>query len=57
MWKTFLPRIFFDVNWMITESVSITKIKAMNGRIKTVLVSMAITPRVAPSEIEPVSPM
>lgn len=41
----------------MTESVSITKIKAMKGRIRTVLVIMAITPIVAPRANDPVSPM
>ena len=35
----------------------ITRIGAKNGRRSVVFVSMAITPIVMPSDIEPVSPM
>ena len=53
----FLPLNFFDRSWIITDSVSITKIKQIKGRTKIVSVSIAITPIVAPSAKEPVSPM
>ena len=57
MWKTFFLNNFLEVSWMITERVFITKIEAMKGRIRTVLVIMAMTPRVAPNDKAPVSPM
>lgn len=42
---------------MIIERVSITKINPMIGKTATESVNIAITPSVAPSEREPVSPM
>jgi len=42
---------------MITDKVSITKINPMTGRTATESVIIAITPNVAPSDSEPVSPM
>ncbi len=42
---------------MITERASITKIKPIKGSTRVWSVSMAMTPRVAPREREPVSPM
>lgn len=57
MWKTFFLNSFLDVSWMITVSVSITKIAAIKGSISTVSVIIAMTPMVAPRESAPVSPM
>ncbi len=56
--KTFLPlRRRFEVSWIITEIVSITKMNAMKGSTITELVSIAMTPIVAPRARAPVSPI
>ena len=57
MWKTLRLKNFLEVSWMMTDSVSITKMNAMKGRMRTVSVSIAMTPSVAPSARAPVSPM
>ena len=42
---------------MMTDSVSMTKMNPIKGRIRTESVSIAMTPNVAPNASEPVSPM
>lgn len=55
--KTFLLKNFFEISWIITDAASTTKINPIIMRVIVCPVSMAITPNVAPSARDPVSPI
>ena len=55
--KTFLPKNFFDVSWIITDAESRTSGSAINGKTETASVRKAITASEVVSPRIPVSPM
>ena len=55
--NTLLPLVLYEITWIATLKVSITKTPAIIAKTSSCLRIMAIIPRIAPSVSEPISPI